>query len=822
MQFSRSMNNPHKSKEVLRARIEQFLAANKNDDSFAGHSLDELLQEISIYQQELEFQNEELRRIQEELEASRRRYAALFDHAPVGYVVFDREHQVISANQTFLAMTGLAAEKVMNRSVTAFIHPDSQDDFYLYSNRLWSAQGQDSCELQISKADHSVMTVKAVSNLFHEDDTSYVRMAFSDITKEKALLKLLDEEKNRFSVVASYVYNWEYWRGPDGNLFYVSPSCERISGYTPEEFINNPGLLAEIVHPDDAALFQAHEEEPIPDTGHDTFTEIDFRIVRKDGNIRWIGHVCRKVFSAEGLYLGIRSSNHDISERMQFQQSLERSESDYRLLFENITQGFALHEIILDGEGKPADYRFLKVNPGFERLTGLTAAGIIGKTVKQVLPGTEDHWINTYGEVALTGVGRRFENFSAALGQHYEVWAFSPVRGQFAVVFTDVTDRVKAMQEMKRAKENAERSDQLKTLFLNNLSHEIRTPLNAIVGFSEFLNEEGLSKEQTRHMTSVISNNSMKLLEIIEGIVSISSIEAGLVEVFMTDFRMEQLMRGVYSRFLSMANDKGLRFRANNMLHESEQVISSDEGKLLQVLVSLVDNAIKFTEQGFVEFGVSRKDKVLQFYVADTGVGFDMQKSKSLFERFEQLETEQSDLRGGLGLGLPISKAYVEMLGGQVWFESEPGKGSTFYFTIPWVSKMQEEIPVRERRIPSPGEARTVLIAEDEENNFELARVILLSQNLDVLHAWNGLEAVDMVRENPGIDLVLMDIKMPVMNGHDATREIKRIRPELPVLALTAYALPGDREKILSSGCDDYIAKPISLHEFLEKVSCYF
>jgi CheY-like chemotaxis protein len=250
-------------------------------------------------------------------------------------------------------------------------------------------------------------------------------------------------------------------------------------------------------------------------------------------------------------------------------------------------------------------------------------------------------------------------------------------------------------------------------------------------------------------------------------------------------------------------------------------LVETDASKLTKVLSNLVDNALKFTDKGHVEFGCSLENEHIHFYVADTGVGIPQDFHTVIFERFNQVETEQSRMRGGMGLGLPISKAYIDMLGGKIWLDSDKERGSTFFFTIPYLPfSWRPKSPVKQTtRIGATN--KTILIAEDEENNFELTRVILSSFGMEILHAWDGLQAVQMVQSHPDISLVLMDIKMPLMNGHEATRQIKHIKPDLPVIALTAYALPGDREKAIESGCDDYMAKPIALQEFISKVNKY-
>jgi PAS domain S-box-containing protein len=376
--------------------------------------------------------------------------------------------------------------------------------------------------------------------------------------------------------------------------------------------------------------------------------------------------------------------------------------------------------------------------------------------------------------------------------------------------------RKRAITDIIVAKERAEENNRLKTAFLNNLSHEIRTPLNAIVGFSEFLNEPGLDPARIHNLTGIICRSSSQLLSIIEDIVNISKIEAGLLEAWEKETNVNKIISNVYDQLQIKAAEKEIKFRYNSSLSETESLVITDETKLTQVLTNMVDNAIKFTEKGHVEYGCSLKQGFLKFYVADSGIGIDSAKFEAIFERFHQLETDHSQTKGGMGLGLPISKSFVELLGGEIWVESKPGAGSIFFFTIPWKPSSKEtgevEVP---GKVAGIKDKQTILVAEDEENNFELTKVILSMYDVEILHAWDGQQAVDFVQKNGDIDLVLMDIKMPVMNGYDATREVKKIRPKLPVIALTAYALPGDREKALSAGCDDYMSKPVSLKEFL-------
>ncbi len=379
--------------------------------------------------------------------------------------------------------------------------------------------------------------------------------------------------------------------------------------------------------------------------------------------------------------------------------------------------------------------------------------------------------------------------------------------------------RKRADEDLINAKNKAEESDRLKTAFLNNLSHEIRTPLNAIIGFSELLRSNRFDKEKVDHLTNIICQSSSQLLSVIDDIINMSTIETGLAEAHLHECNVAEVLNSLYYQMQPIADEKGLKFRLSIMLKPEEARVVTDQTKLLQVLTNLTHNALKFTNEGHVEVGCRKRDDELLFVVADTGMGIPASERELVFERFMQLDngTENS----GMGLGLAICKSFVEMLGGKIWLESDPGKGSMFFFTIPIESTSRDQSVTPKTRGFKIYDRVRVLVAEDEEHNYELTRVLLEEQDVEVLHAWDGEEAVRICESNNDINMVLMDIKMPVMDGLEATKVIKEKRPDIPVIALTAYAQPGDRDKALKTGCDDYIAKPVNIDSFRTLVRKY-
>ncbi|MFH1119830.1 MAG: PAS domain S-box protein [Bacteroidota bacterium] len=379
--------------------------------------------------------------------------------------------------------------------------------------------------------------------------------------------------------------------------------------------------------------------------------------------------------------------------------------------------------------------------------------------------------------------------------------------------------RKKAEQDIRDALVKAEESDRLKTAFLNNMSHEIRTPLNGILGFTSLLDDPDTTPEEKQYFYRIINQNGEQLLSIINDIISIATIEAGQEKIREGKANVNEMLAMLYEQFKIQSSGKNLNLNFRTSLGNAGAVIMTDETKLRQVLTNLIGNAIKFTEQGMVEFGCIQKLNMLELYVKDTGVGISPEMHQLIFERFRQANTNPNKEYGGNGLGLAISRAYVELLGGRIWLESAPGKGTTFRFTIPYNPVVETvssgKISGNTAEITN-GKGRTLLIAEDVYTNYQLLEVILKKLNYRIIHVENGLEAVESCRNTPEIDLVLMDMKMPEMDGYDATLVIKKMRPDLPVIAVTAYALGGDREKALRAGCDDYIAKPVKPGILLE------
>ena len=380
-------------------------------------------------------------------------------------------------------------------------------------------------------------------------------------------------------------------------------------------------------------------------------------------------------------------------------------------------------------------------------------------------------------------------------------------------IIHDITDKKLAREALIKAKEKAEESDRLKSAFLANMSHEIRTPMNGILGFANLLQEPNLSGKEKGEFIDLIQKSGNRMLNTVNDLIDISRVETGQVELSITEFNICEEINNHVSFFKPEADKKGLKLILKNSLPECDGNIKSDLLKLNSIFNNLIKNAIKFTDKGVIEIGANKKDNQLECYVKDTGIGIPKNRQKAVFDRFVQSDITDKRAFEGSGLGLAITKAYVEILGGKLWLESKEGYGSTFYFNIPFENSgtnKEEETKQKTSNLPETASNKIkVLIAEDDELSFEYLSIVLSDLAEEIIRAKTGLEAIEICKKNPNIDIVFMDIKMPELNGYEATKKIREFNKEIVIIAQTAFALSGDQEKSLEVGCNDYISKPI-------------
>jgi len=450
---------------------------------------------------------------------------------------------------------------------------------------------------------------------------------------------------------------------------------------------------------------------------------------------------------------------------------------------------------------------------------------IIGSNIKEIFPENFASTIlQTISECLLTGDVKTIEYDLVINGEknYYEARHVPVNEVEVLSMARNITERKKHEEELRISTVKAEESDRLKSAFLANMSHEIRTPLNGILGFAEILKMDKTISGESRDFLEIINSSGKHLLSLINDIVDLSKIEAGQLKINPQPCMLNELLSELYLFFDNNTNSKiNIHLRTSLPNHLSE--IEIDDVRLKQVLTNLISNALKFTKEGFVEFGYSLKGDVLQFFVKDSGVGFSKDKLQIIFERFRQADEDTTRHYGGAGLGLAISKNLVELMGGAIWAESEIGKGTVFYFNIPYLSVnklIEKPIDTFFELNNVDWSQKTILVVEDVDAMYLYIRKLLEKAAIKVIRAENGMIAVDICSKNYEIDAIFMDIQLPIMNGYEAANLIHKMNPELPIIAQTANAFANEKNKCLDSGCIDLITKPFdpkTLYGVLQK-----
>lgn len=489
------------------------------------------------------------------------------------------------------------------------------------------------------------------------------------------------------------------------------------------------------------------------------------------------------------------------------------------------------------------------VNPKFVEVTGYEIEEIIGQNPRVLKSGytTPEEYKNLWNTI-ITGEEwhGEFHNRRKNGELYWESATISPIINSdgitthFIAIKEDITYKKNSElilqqknheieiqnEELILAKNHAEESDRLKSAFLANMSHEIRTPMNGILGFVGLLKEPMLTGEEQKEYIDIIEKSGVRMLNIINDIIDISKIEAGLMKVNMTASNINEQIEYIFTFFKPEVEAKGMKLSCVKNLPSNDSIINTDREKIFAILINLVKNAIKYSNEGFIEFGYLKKGNYLEFFVKDTGIGIPKERQEDVFERFIQADITDKMARQGAGLGLSISRAYVEMLGGKIWIESEDGNGSTFYFTIPYNNNSKENAIIDnasiDNEIATHLRKLKILIAEDDEISKLFINKVVQQFSKEIINVSNGADAVEFCKNNSDIDLVMMDMKMPIMSGYEATKLIREFNKDLIIIAQTAYGLMDDIQFALDAGCNNHISKPINKHEFLMVLQKYF
>ena len=631
----------------------------------------------------------------------------------------------------------------------------------------------------------------------------------TDITERKVADEALKESEFFFkeSQKAAFIgsYKTEFIKG----FWESSEVLDKIFGIDKDYNRSVQGWI-EIVHPDERELMNNYLMEEVI-AKQKPFNK-EYRIVRKnDSQVRWVLGQGIGAFDQNGNILSLVGTIQDITERRLDEDKIRKLnkavEATSELVFMTDNEGIITY-----------------INPAFTEVYGYTPDDVIGKVTPRILKSGESNtatYENFWKELLSKRVVSKEMINKTKDDRNIHIEGSSNMildeAGEnigFIAIQKDITKRKQIEEELVNAKERAEESDRLKSAFLANMSHEIRTPMNGILGFAELLKKPSLTSDELQEYIQAIQMSGDRMLNTINSIVDVSKIESGLIIIDIEETNVNEKIEFIYKFFKLESEYKGLKFTYKPGLTSKEAVINTDTEKVYGVLTNLIKNAIKFTHEGSIEFGYVKKENCLEFFVKDTGIGIPLDQHKIIFERFRQGSELFNRGYEGSGLGLSICKSYVEMLGGKIWVESEDGQGSIFYFTIPYNAVVAERIEIADTDSSVIKESQlknlNILIAEDDEISYSLLTKSLHDITNEVLHAINGLEAIQACKNNPTLDLILMDIQMPVMNGYEATRHIRQFNNDIIIIAQTAFGLRGDKEKAIEAGCNDYISKPIN------------
>ncbi len=685
--------------------------------------------------------------------------------------------------------------------------------------------------VELKQIEDAVEIVKKTGNYEHwfNIDTKYLKSNVRGIwNKEKELDGLVlfttditeqlvsQKEIRKLSTAVEQSANTIVITDPDGIIEYANPKFTELSGYELIEVVGkSTRILNAGIQSDDyyAKMWQTISAGKI--------WKGEFCNKTKDDILYW-EHVTITPIKENKEIVNYLAIKEDITARKKAEAALNKSENRFKNIFENSPTGIITYD--LKGNAINVNNQVVKIlgSPSIEATKQINVLQF--ENLKKI--GFSEAFL----KCVKTKKTIKGENFYTTNWDQkkYIRYILTPISDNGIVtsilcIYEDSTERKEAEQKLKSAKEEAEESNQLKTEFFNNMSHEIRTPMNAILGFSQFIDNPDLSEVKRKQYVEIIKQSGNQLLRIIDDILEISSLETKQVKTIEKEICLNDLLRDKFSIFEIKAKENRISLYLHKGLMDGESTIITDALKLNKILENLLENALKFTTSGFIEFGYKIINAEIELYVKDTGIGIKPENQELIFKRFSQEEKSIEQKVDGLGLGLSIAKENAELLGGNLTLQSEKGKGSVFFVTIPYKrANTIIEPNLTDNVTETTHEKYTVLVVEDEEMNYLYLEILLGKSklNLKIIHAKNGKEAVEICEENTNIGLVLMDMKMPIMSGFEATKLIKAFRPNLPIIAQTAYSIDIEKEKALSAGCDNFISKPIkkdNLYELLYK-----
>ncbi len=813
--------------ESLRQRAKETLrdSPNRLTSDLSEVDVLKLVHELEVHQIELEMQNDELLQAKLQAELAKDRYINLFDFAPTGYFSISDEGIIQESNFEGANLLGLERSKLEGRHFISFVADDQKEIFNDFFKFIFKNGFKNTSEFRIQTIYNSYIHV-IITGVASENMENCL-LTVVNITERKITESELQKTKDELQEYFDDDISADCLVSVDGTILNCNKTFLSLFGLKEISELENRNCIKLYDDPSDWMNF--------------------LNKIRKEKRIENYELICKTIrnepvhalanatgsFDMNGELIQIRTYILDISGRVQAEKNLK--------IVSRAVQQSPVSVVITNLKG---DIEF--VNEKFCEITGYTSEEVLGENARVLKSDHQnpEFYLNLW-ETILSGEEWTGEMLNRKKNGElfWELVLISPILDKnsrithYVAIKEDITERKKLMEDLVVAKEKAEENDRLKLAFLANMSHEIRTPMNGILGFAELLKEPELTGEQQQHYVSVIEKSGARMLNIINDIVDISKIESGQMKITLSKNDVKEKIIDLCTFFGPEAEHKQLQILMNFDQSLNNTTITTDHEKLYAILSNLIKNAIKFTKSGTIEVGYqlihsnrpvddSSEDFDIKFYVKDTGVGIRPEMLEIVFERFRQGSEMLTRNYEGAGLGLAISKAYVEMLGGVISAESELGKGTTVSFALPYVVDNQDESgstdSVVEKPVGMSYEKLNILIVEDDKYSEELLKIAVNKFCTEPLVARNGMEAVEIVENNPVIDLILMDIKLPKLNGYQATKRIRKFNKKVVIVAQTAFGLSDDEQKAIDSGCNSYMSKPVSVTKLNKLVESYF
>ena len=753
---------------------------------------------------------------EQELRQSEERYKVLFENNHTIMMLIDPETgDIKNANPAACNYYGWSVSELCTKKIWEInlLKPDEskihmQQSLNLKRNQFYFKHKLRNGELR---------DVEVFSNPVQIGESKLLFVIINDITKRK----LAEQEILKFRTIADQANYGSAITSLDGHLLYINAAFAHMHGFEPSEL-------------SDKELSIFHNEAQLPEVTklldqlktRGSFSAQELWHTRKDGSVFPTLMNASLIFDTANVPQFLSATAIDITKLKQKEEALLRSEEDLNNAQKLANLGSWEHNLVTGKLTGSKNYsRMLGLNYETEKgdLYNYFISIILPDDLKVIHFLQNHHYVENEMQVVeirilLPGNGIRWlQNNVIPI---FEKDRLIALRG----VNIDITEKKKMVEDLIYAKEQAEESDRLKTSFLNNISHEIRTPFNGILGFLSMLQYDDLAANERAEYFDLINQSADRLMNTINDIVEISQIQAGQVDPSFIETNIRSIIEDQIARFRPEAEQKGLQF----VIHIEESPIYSnfltDRRMLNTILFHLIGNAFKFTREGFVDLTVCATKTTLEFCIKDSGIGISHDKQQMIFSHFIQADYTNTRKFEGSGLGLAITKAYIEMLNGKLWLESEEGKGSAFYFSLPDFSKHNQDTgeASEKRVVESRAKDLKILIAEDDERSALFLSILVKPFAKEILKVSSGDEAVKTCRENPDLDLILMDIRMPILDGYEATSQIREFNSRVVIIAQTAYALTGDYEKSAQAGCNDYISKPIQIDKLQALIKKYF